>query len=152
MALPDEQLPDAPWIKSAPATDERSVEAGIAKFLNVEPLQDAPWLVAQNDALPNAPWIKEPDTAKANASLAKSVSGALGEMGQTTKDMATVVAPIETALNVTTGLILGFPTYLIAGGLSAANYYISGNRDEDPKTIAERFAQAVTYQPRTEAG
>lgn len=103
--------------------------------------QPAAWdVVAQN-----AP---EPDHAMANASLAKSVAGA---MGQTVADIGSVYAPIETALNVATGLLFGFPAYLGAGvGTLIARGL--GLSDDDPKEIAKKYSELVTYKPYSEAG
>ena len=76
---------------------------------------------------------------------------ALQEMGQTVKDTATVYAPIEGALHLATGIAGGFPAYLAGGigGLIARHTY---SPDTDPKEIATKFAEAMTYKPRTDAG
>ena len=76
---------------------------------------------------------------------------ALEEMGQTVKDTATVYAPIEGALHLATGIAGGFPAYLAGGigGLIARHTY---SPETDPKEIATKFAEAMTYKPRTDAG
>jgi conjugative element/phage-associated large polyvalent protein len=108
--------------------------------------------------------VKPVDVQAANTALAKRVHNevtkaqdggkakeALCAMGQTVKDAATVYAPIEAALNVATGVTFGFPMYLGAG-LGAVINKATGRSDEDPKEVASRFAELVTYQPHTDAG
>src|SRR5205814_10618994 len=60
-------------------------------------------------------------------------------------------APIETALNVTTGFVFGFPAYL-GGGVGTLAARSLGLSDDDPKEIAKRFSEAVTYKPMMPAG
>lgn len=95
--------------------------------------------------------VDEPDTMTANRSLAKSVAGAFKQAGQTVADVATVWGPIEAALHVATGFTGAFPAYL-GGGVGQIINRVSGLSEDDPKEIATRFAQAMTYQPRTAAG
>ncbi len=95
--------------------------------------------------------LPELDTAKANASLAKTVVHGTQQAGQTVADMATLYAPIETALNVTSGMLLGFPAYL-GGGVGTLIARGLGLSEDDPKEIAKKFSEAVTFQPITQAG
>jgi hypothetical protein len=108
--------------------------------------------------------VRPVDTAQANKNLAANVHGeitkattggkvkdALKQMGQTVADVASVYAPIEATLNVATAGVFGFPTY-IGAGLGTIIARATGLSDEDPKEVASRFAQVMTYQPMTEAG
>ncbi len=92
-----------------------------------------------------------PDTKSANTNLATAVAKTLQPAWQTVKDLATVYAPIEASLNVATGMGLGFPAYL-AGGLGTVVGRAAGLTDEDPKTIANKFAQAMTFTPYSTPG
>jgi len=93
----------------------------------------------------------EADHAAANASLSRSVENGLRQAGQTIVEVGSVYAPVETALNLATGVTLGFPGYLIGGigGLIARHTY---SPETDPKDIAEAFANALTYHPMTQKG
>ncbi|MES2348493.1 MAG: hypothetical protein V4641_13100, partial [Pseudomonadota bacterium] len=100
------------------------------------------------------------NVAEANKNLAAAVHGhvangppksAFDPAIQTVKDIGSVYAPIEAALNVVTGAVGGFPAYL-GGGIGQLINRAIGADDADPKVVATRFAEAMTYQPRTEAG
>lgn len=118
--------------------------------------QDAP----ATGAAPQPAWASAPATqkdvsvapsqdatiAKGNASLSRSVAAALKTGAENSVD----VAGLEGALNVATGLTVGFPAYLV-GGVSGLARRALGS-DEDPKEIAARYADAVTYTPRTKLG
>lgn len=88
--------------------------------------------------------------AKANASLARFVGDALKPAGQTILDVAQLHASIETALNVTTGMVLGFPTYLAT--VVATHPRGIGLDEPDADRIAKQLAEAVTYQPMSVTG
>ena len=79
------------------------------------------------------------------AATAKNTANALLGVG----DKA--LAASETAAHVVTGFGAGFPAYLAGGigGLIARNTY---SPDTDPKVIATMFAEAVTYNPRSDSG
>lgn len=89
------------------------------------------------------------DTEKSNRGLATSVAGALASTNKNV--FAYAAAPLEAALNVASGLFVGAPVGII-GGAGAAIRYWTGLTDEDPKSIMQRYADAVTYKPRTEGG
>lgn len=96
---------------------------------------------------------QEPDHAAANTALAKSVTGIISNAKQTASDVGTLYGPVEMALNAGSGFAFGFPTYLAAGGITAAARGLGiMSEDTDPKEIATKFSQAVTYQPFSEAG
>ena len=94
-------------------------------------------------------------SARVQHEITKAKTGgratAMQQMGQTVKDAATVYAPVEAAFNLATGVAFGFPGYLLGGigGLIARHTY---SPDTDPKEIATRYAEVLTYHPRTEAG
>ncbi len=126
-------------------------------------------------------WFGDADHAKANASLAQTIADrfaaqgadaetakAAGFMGQYGFEHAIQVGQeavkprqvpsvgpysipnLEAVLNLATGLGAGFPAYMV-GGVSGLARRALGS-DEDPKEIAAKYAEAVTYQPRTEQG
>jgi hypothetical protein len=99
----------------------------------------------------------EPDHAKANENLAKSVTGIIERSKerskQTAADIGTLYGPVEMGLNAASAFGFGFPAYLISGGATAAMRGMGILSDDtDPKEIATRFSEAVTYQPFSEAG
>jgi len=98
-------------------------------------------------------WFGErpPNTTKANSALARAVSESIRRAGQGVADIATIYGPIEAALHAASGLIAGFPAYLGAG-VGTLIMRGAGLSDEDPKEIAAKFAESVTYQPMTQAG
>ncbi len=93
----------------------------------------------------------DPDHAKANESLAKNLVDFSKRTAQTAADVGSVYPAVETALNVGSGIALGFPMYLGAGvgTLMARGMGLS---EEDPQEVAKKYSAAVTYQPMTEAG
>src|SRR5437899_10214927 len=95
----------------------------------------------------------EPDHAKANEALARSVTTIASNAKQTASDIATLYGPVEAGLNAASAFIFGFPMYLGSGGATAA-MRATGilDQDTDPKEIATRFSQAVTYQPMSQPG
>ena len=116
--------------------------------------QDAPLATQQTPKAPgwqSAPMAEEPDLAGANKSLARTVGDAMKPSLQTVEDVGSVYAPIETALNASTGLLFGFPAYIggAIGGL--ADKYLLGE-DVDPKQMAETISKVFTYIPQTERG
>ena len=94
----------------------------------------------------------EPDLASGNKALARSVGNAMKPALTTVQDIGSVYAPIETALNATTGLLFGFPAYIggAIGGL--ADKYLLGRDDVDPKQMAETISKVFTYIPYSERG
>jgi hypothetical protein len=130
----------APRIKQA--QDEGYSPEEIGKHLGLRPIDHA----AANQAL-----AQNVQTEITKAQSGGRTKQALQAMGQTVKDAATVYAPIEAGLNLATGAVLGFPAYLLGGigGLVARHTY---SPDTDPKEIATKFAQVMTYAPMTDAG
>lgn len=115
------------------------------------------------------PPAPEPDAGEANAAFAQAagnhftdthniVNVGTGKNAlQTMTDMGSVYGPLEAALNVATGTIFGFPAYIGAGAGGLLDKYVLGRFDKDyanvdPAALAERISQAVTYQPKTQAG
>ncbi|KUY52373.1 hypothetical protein WS45_24960 [Burkholderia sp. RF2-non_BP3] len=105
-----------------------------------------------------------PDASEANRSFAQAVGnsfvdshnlinvGTGRDAMQTMKDIGTVYGPLEAALNVSTGMAFGFPTYIGAGAVGLFDKYVLGDKSMDPEAMAEKLSRAVTYQPHTEAG
>lgn len=97
----------------------------------------------------------EPNMGAANRAFSHVLGDSLSQMGEgamkTVKDIGSVYAPIEAALNAGSGLLLGFPAYIggAIGGL--ADKYLLG-QDVDPKEMADTMQKVFTYQPLTEAG
>ena len=114
----------------------------IAKHLGIKPVDN----VGANARL--AERVHAEVTAAKDGGMAKH---ALRQMGQTVKDTATVYAPVEAALNLATGLALGFPTYL-GTGLATVIGRAAGLTDADPKDVATKYANVVTYNPQSDAG
>ena len=96
--------------------------------------------------------VEEPNTQKANRGLAQTIAGALAATGKAA--FVSLVAPTEAALNVVTGLGVGAPIGLVGGAGAVLKYYTGGLQDEenDPKVIMKKWAEVVTYKPRTKAG
>lgn len=107
----------------------------------------------QADSLPEGFVVDqppEPDHAKANASLASNVAALTESRGEKAMNKA---APIEAALTIGSGMVLGFPAYLGGGlGTLAARSMGIGDPDQDPQEVAKRYADAVTYHPFSEKG
>lgn len=70
---------------------------------------------------------------------------------RTTKDLASVVGPLEAGANLATGLVGGLPAYL-GGGVGELINRAMGDTSRDPQETGGKFAKAVTYQPRSESG
>lgn len=58
---------------------------------------------------------------------------------------------LEAGANLLTGVVGGFPAYLLAGA-NAAMQRFRGIEGEDPQAVGSRWAQTATYQPQTEEG
>src|SRR5882762_8064045 len=105
----------------------------------------------------------EPDHDKANAAFASTLAEATkreppketdlsgGNLYAANLPMDAVKGSVESVLNVATGFTAGFPAYL-GGGLGTVMARDLGWSDEDPKEVASRYAEAVTFQPTTESG
>lgn len=130
----------APRIKEAQAAGWSEQE--ISDFLGIKPIDHG----EANRAL--AERMHDEITKAQEGGQKKS---ALERMGQTVKDVSTVYAPIEAGINLATGFAGGFPAYL-AGGLFGLAQRHTVNPDLDPKQVAEKWAETMTYEPYTEAG
>src|SRR5437899_11523392 len=62
----------------------------------------------------------QPDHAKANESLAKSVTTISSNAKQTASDIATLYGPVEAGRNAASGFYFCFPIYFGTGGATAA--------------------------------
>lgn len=105
-----------------------------------------------------------PDSGAANQAFAQAVGNHLVDAHnlvnvgtgkdamQTMADIGTVYAPLEAALNVATGAIFGFPAYIAGGAAGLVDKFAFGDKTMDPEALASKLQQAVTYQPKTEAG
>jgi hypothetical protein len=117
-------------------------EEEIGKYLGVKPVDNAE---------ANKNLAARVDSEITKATTGGEVKKAAAQMGQVVKDTASVYAPLEAAMNVATGIAFGFPMY-VGAGLGAVINKATGRSDEDPKEVASRFAEMVTYQPHTDAG
>lgn len=93
--------------------------------------------------------VKPVDGKAAQRNLAGRVyDGLTTAVGNKAKQVA---GTYEAAASMGSSLLAGFPAYLVGGiaGLAVRNTY---DPDLDPKEMATKFAQAVTYDPRSDSG
>lgn len=99
--------------------------------------------------------IRPVNVAAANQSLAKSVGAhlmdAVKAVGETTAKVMFPVGQLEAALNLTSGVVGGGLAYM-AGGVKQLAARALGTDDTDPQEVGKRWANAVTYEPRTASG
>lgn len=124
--------------------------------LSPAPGADAPQSAAASRAAASAP-AGAPTPQASDAQIDPPIRilppvGHLSNAWQTIKDVGTVYGPIEAATNLLTGAAGFIVGDLGVGAGAAFDREVMGDTDVDPQYWADKVSQAMTYQPRTEAG